>query len=180
MLTPAATLRAPLEPLPVQRLLKGAVPDAWQADATTVLALSVALANQEGSPLPWAVLRRAVDDAIASRWLEPTPESGAWPCEVAAAGAVSLRPPAGFDPTSVTPAVSTTTAGYASCAVLDPAALQDLVDALPEIVKAAAGLPLQFRLDVKLGASVKEVESSTVESIDELLRDVSPDLGLRR
>jgi len=174
------SLRAPLEPLPVQRLLKGAVPDAWKADEATVLALSVALANQEGHPLPWAVLRRAVDDAIASRWLETTPESGAWPCEVAAAGTVSLRPPVGFDPTSITPAVSKTTAGYGSSAVLDPAALQDLVDALPEIVKAAAGLPLEFRLNVKLGASVKDIESSTVDSIDRLLRDVNPDLSLKR
>ena len=124
------------------------------------------------------MLRRAVDDAIAARWLETTPESGAWPCEVAAAGTVSLRPPTGFDPTSVTPAVSKTTAGYGSSAVLDPAALQDLVDALPEIVKAAAGLPLEFRLDVKLGGGVKNVGSDTVESIDKLLRDVSPDLGL--
>ena len=180
VLTPAATLRAPLEPLPVQRLLKDALPDAWQADETTVLALSVALANQEGNPLPWAVLRRAVDDAIASRWLETTPESGAWPCDVSSAGTVSLRPPAGFNPTSVTPTVPTGAAGYASSAVLDPAALQDLVDALPEIVKAAAGLPLEFRLDVKLGAGVKDVESSTLESLDELLRGVSPDLGLKR
>ena len=62
----------------------------------------------------------------------------------------------------------------------DPAALQDLVDALPEIVKAAAGLPLEFRLDVTLGASVKDIQTSTLESIDKLLRDVSPDLGLKR
>ena len=180
VLSPAATLRAPLEPLPVQRLLQDAVPDAWQAGEATVLALSVALANQEGNPLPWAVLRRAVDDAIASRWLETAPASGVWPSEVAGAAAVSLRPPAGFDPTSITPTVSTTTAGYASSAVLDPAALQDLVDALPEIVKAAAGLPLEFRLDVKLGASVKDVGSDTVESIDQLLHEVSPDLRLKR
>ena len=180
VLTPAATLRAPLEPLPVQRLLKDAVPNAWKADGATALALSVALANQEGNSVPWAVLRRAIDDAIASRWLETTPGSGAWPCEVAAAGTVSLRPPAGFDPTSVTPVVSKTTAGYGSSAVLDPAALQDLVDALPEIVKAAAGLPLEFRLGVTLGASVKDIQTSTLESIDKLLRDVSPDLGLKR
>ena len=180
VLSPAATLRAPLEPLPVQRLLKDAVPDAWKADEAAVLALSVALANQEGSPLPWAVLRRAVDDAIASRWLETTPGGGAWPCDVSSAGTVSLRPPAGFNPTSVTPTVPTITAGYGSSAVLDPAALQDLVDALPEIVKAAAGLPLEFRLDVKLGSGVKDVGSDTLESLDELLRGVSPDLSLKR
>ena len=58
--------------------------------------------------------------------------------------------------------------------------LLDFVDALPEIVKAAAGLPLQFRLDVTLGASVRDVKSSTLASIDALLRGVSPDLGLKR
>ena len=99
---------------------------------------------------------------------------------MAARGTVSLRPPAGFDPTSVTPTVSKTTAGYGSSAVLDPAALQDLVDALPEIVKAAAGLQLEFRLDVTLGASVKDIQTNTLKSIDKLLRDVSPDLGLKR
>ena len=180
VLTAAATLRAPLDPLPVQRLMPDAAPDAWTSGATTVLALSVALAGQEGRPIPWAVLRRAVDDALVSRWLETAPGSGAWPCDVAGAATVTLRPPVAFDPTSVTPTVSTTTTGYASSAVLDPAALQDLVDALPEIVKAAAGLPLEFRLGVKLGAGVKDVGSDTVESIDKLLHDVSPDLGLKR
>ena len=183
VLTPAATLRAPLDPLPVQRLMPDAATDAWQDGEANVLALSVALAAQEGRSIPWTVLRRAVEDAIASRWLETTPASGAWPCDVGAAGAVSLRPPAGFDPTSVTSVTPTgvkTAAGYGSSAVLDPTALQDLVDALPEIVKAAAGLPLEFRLDVTLGASVKDVETSTLASIDELLRGVSPDLGLKR
>ena len=46
-------------------------------------------------------------------------------------------------------------------------------------MKAAAGLPLEFRLDVKLGAGVKDVGSDTVESIDKLLHDVSPDLRLK-
>ena len=95
VLTPAATLRAPLDPLPVQRLMPDAAPDAWQAGEATVLALSVALA---GHPIPWAVLRRAVNDAIASRWLETTPASGTWPCEVTGAAAVTLKPPVAFDP----------------------------------------------------------------------------------
>ena len=67
-----------------------AAPDAWQAGEASLLALFMALAAQEGRPVPWTVLRRAVEDAIASRWLETTPGSGAWPCNVGAAGAVSL------------------------------------------------------------------------------------------
>jgi len=126
------------------------------------------------------VLRRAVDDAIASRWLEPTTASGVWPCDVVGAAAVTLRPPVDFKPASVAPKVSEPRAGYTSSAVLDPAALQDLVDGLPDIVKAAASVPLEFRLDVTLGDGAKEVDSDTIESIDKLLRAMSPDLRLRR
>ena len=179
VLTAAATLRAPLDPLPVQRLMADAVPDAWTSDEATVLALSVALAGQEGRPLPWTVLRRAVDDAIASRWLETTPGSDAWPCDVAGAAAVVLRPVA-FERSSVTPKAAESRAAYTCSAVLDPAALQDLIDALPDIVKSAAGVPLEFRLDVALGDGGKDVAADTVASIDDLLREVNPDLRLKR
>ena len=54
------------------------------------------------------------------------------------------------------------------------------MDGLPEIVKAAAGVPLEFRLDVTLGNSGKEVASDVLESVDKLLGEVSPDLRLRR
>ena len=52
VLTPAAALRAPLDPLPVQRLMADAVPDAWTSDEATVLALSVALAGRRAVPSP--------------------------------------------------------------------------------------------------------------------------------
>ncbi len=176
MLTPAATLRAPMEPLPVDRLMPDALPDAWKASQPTVLALSVALAGQEGCPIPWTVLRRAVDGAIASRWLETAPGSGEWPCEMAGAAAVTLRVPEKFEPTSVSDQKAT----YGASATLAPASLQDLVDALPEIVKAAAGVPLEFRLDVKLGESGKDVDGETVDSVNAMLKDVNPDLHLKR
>ena len=176
VLTPAATLRAPMEPLPVDRLMPDALPDAWKASETTVLALSLALAAQEGHPIPWTILHRAVDDLIASRWLETAPGSGQWPCELAGAATVTLRVPAKFEPISVSEQKAT----YGASATLDPASLQDLVDVLPGIVKAAAGVPLEFRLDVKLGESGKDVEAETVESVNALLKGVSPDLHLKR
>ena len=176
VLTPGATLRAPMEPLLVQRLMADALPDAWKASETTVLALSVALAGQEGHTVPWTVLRRAVDDAIVSRWLETTPGSGEWPCELAGAAAVTLRAPAGFEPISVSEPQAT----YDASAVLDPASLQDLMDVLPDILKAAAGVALEFRLDVKLGESGKDVDAETLDSVNALLKGVSPDLYLKR
>ena len=175
VLTTAATLRAPMEPLPVDRLMPDALPDAWKTSETTVLALSVALAGKHGHPIPWTVLRRAVDDAIASRWLEAAPGSGAWPCQLAGAATVTLRVPTEFKPESV----SETRNAYTSSAVLEPSGLQDLVDALPDIVKVAAGVALEFRLDVTLGDG-KDLVPETVESVNELLKEVSPDLRLKQ
>ena len=176
VLTPAATLRAPMEPLPVDRLMPDALPDAWKAGQPTVLALSVALAGQEGRPIPWTVLRRAVDGAISSRWLETAPGSGEWPCEQAGAAAVTLRVPDKFEPTSVSDQAAT----YGGSATLEPASLQDLVDALPDIVRAAAGVPLEFRLDVRLGESGKDVGAEALDSVNALLKGVNPDLHLKR
>ena len=67
---------------------------------------------------------------------------------------------------------------YTSSAELDPSSLQDLIDVLPEIVKAAAGVPLQFRLSVTLGDG-QEVAPETVESLNGLLEDVSANLRLK-
>ena len=102
------------------------------------------------------------------------PETGDWPCEPAGAAALRLRVPDAFDPISV----SEKKGVYTCSAALEPAALQDLVDALPDIVRTAAGVPLEFRVEVTLGEG-KDVAADTVESLNGLLKDVSPDLGLK-
>jgi hypothetical protein len=66
---------------------------------------------------------------------------------------------------------------YTSSAALEPSALQDLVEVLPEVIKAAAGMPLHFQLSVTLGNG-QEIGSETVESISKLLEEVSLDLRL--
>ena len=49
---------------------------------------------------------------------------------------------------------------------------------LPDIVKAAAGVALEFRLDVTLRDG-KDLAPETVESINELLKQVNPELRLK-
>ena len=175
VLTGAAELRPPLPPLPVERLMPEAAPGAWTGRTTTAVALAAALAAQEGRPLPWTALRRAIDDAVASRWLEAAPGGGPWPCDAAGAAQVTLRRPDAFRPVSVAERPE----AYTSSATLDPAALQDLVEVLPAVVKAAAGVPLAFRLDVTLGEE-QAVDAETVAAVDALLQDVSRDLRLKR
>ena len=65
------------------------------------------------------------------------------------------------------------------CVSLEPSGLQDVVDVLPDIVKAATGVPLEFRLDVT-PRDGKDLAPETVESVTELVKDISPDPRLKR
>lgn len=69
-------------------------------------------------------------------------------------------------------------AAYSSSAALEPADFQDLIDVLPDVLKAAAGVPLQFKLSVTLGDGT-EVDSGTLEALNELLGKVSSNLRLK-
>jgi hypothetical protein len=91
VLTASAQLRPPMAPLQVDQLMQDSVPHAWKDGQTTALALSAALATKIGQPVPWTVLRRAIDDSIKARWIELAANSGPWPCEMAAASVVTLR-----------------------------------------------------------------------------------------
>jgi hypothetical protein len=61
--------------------------------------------------------------------------------------------------------------------LLQPNELQDLVDVLDDIVKAAVGVPLRFQLQISLGNG-EEVGSTKVEEVNKLLESVSPALRL--
>jgi hypothetical protein len=181
VLTASARLQAPRPPLSVERLTQEALPQAWRDGQTNALALSVALCAHAGEPIPWTVLRRAIDDAIKARWVELASESGPWPCEMVGASAVVLKQPAtegGTAEPQPSGYVSAPKGVYTCSAGLEPSALQDLVDVLPAIVKAAAGVELRFQLHVSLGDG-QPVQSETVLAINKLFGEVSSDLCLR-
>jgi hypothetical protein len=170
-----------MAPLQVDRLMRDSVPEAWKDGQTTALALSVALSTKTGHPVPWTVLRRAIDDSIKARWIELAARSGPWPCEMAAASTVTLIQPAASGSTAgpAAGAYSPKPKGvYTSSAVLQPNELQDLVDVLDDIVKAAVGVPLRFQLQISLGDG-EDIVSAKVEEVNKLLEAVSPDLRVQ-
>lgn len=166
VLTEAAELRPPLPPLAVDRLMEDAVPDAWEGERTNALALSTALSVQFGTPLPWSVLRRALDDAFEARWLERTPDSGPWPCDAAGAAAVTLATPKEKPPPKEV---------HAAFADLEPNELQDFVEMLPNLLAKTAGVPLTLHLRVTLGNGA-EAHSELKSSLNELLEGVNDNL----
>ena len=169
-----------MQPLLVDRLTKDIVPEAWKDGRTSALALSAALSVQAGAPLPWPILRRAIDDAISARWLALAPDSGPWPCEASGAAAVTL-----VEPEGATPGLGDDKDGFAPApkgahigsADLEPNELQDLVDVLPDVITAAAGVPLRFHIRITLGDG-GDVPPESLSSLNELLEDISSDLRL--
>ena len=180
VLTDAAKLRAPMQPLSVDRLTKDAVPEAWKDGQTSALALSAALSVQTGAPVPWPIVRRAIDDALNARWLALAPDSDPWPCEAAGAASVTLREPEGAatgfadgkDDAAWIPK-----GARIGAADLEPNELQDLMDLLPEVITAAAGVPVRFHFRVTLGDG-GEVPSESAMSVNELLERIHPKLRL--
>ena len=180
VLTDAAELRAPMQPLSVDRLTTSAVPEAWQDGQTNVLALSAALSVQVGAPLPWTILRQAIDDALSARWLALGPDSAPWPCDATGAGAVTLEVPDGATgaedgETGLEAKPLGTLMGATD---LEPNELQDLMDVLPQVITASAGLPLRIHLRITLGDG-EEVPSESVASLNEILEGVHPELRLK-
>jgi hypothetical protein len=178
VLTASAQLREPMAPLAVQDLMQDSTPGAWKDGQTTALALSVALSTKTGKPIPWTVLRRAIDDAIRARWIELAANSSSWPCEMAAASTVTLRQPAPIIDTGGGTVVAKPKGVYLSSAEIQPNELQDLVDVLDDIVKAAVGVPLRFQLQISLGGG-EDIEVAKVEAVNKLLESVSSQLRLR-
>lgn len=180
VLTDAAALRAPMPPLAIDRLTKDAVPEAWKDGKASALALSTALSVQFGAPLPWPMLRRAIDDALGARWLALAPDSGPWPCEAPGAAAVTLSEPdvaaSGFaDPKD--DAAWIPKGARTGGADLEPNELQDLMDALPDVITAAAGVPMRFHFRVTLGGG-GDVPPESATSVNELLERINPKLRL--
>jgi hypothetical protein len=151
VLTASAQLRAPMAPLQLDQLMQDSVPEAWKDGHTTALALSVALSTKTGRPVPWTVLRRAIEDAIKVRWIELAANSGPWPCEMAAASTVTMRQPISSGGFHQIASTSGPKGLHTYSAQLEPAMLQDLVDILPDLIKAAVGVPLRFQLQISLG-----------------------------
>jgi hypothetical protein len=189
LLSEDAILQPPPQPISSLEVLREGVPEAWSNGATTALTLSAALSNKVGTTLPWAVVREAISGAIQSRFIELTLDSASWPCDYAGAAAVRLRlsPEPGKvqrieyplpDKWSRDLVRDETDGSLVAEAELRTNQLQDLVDRIADITRAAAGLDLKFRLRIQLGGPTSPSEDAATR-INQLLRGVSDDLKLR-
>lgn len=154
------------------------LPEAWNEETTSALAISVALSKRAGKTLPWIIVREAIDGAIRVRFLEPTFDSGPWPCDYAGAKTVRLQVPAKQvspllpgRPPKPRPGV------LVAETEMRPNEILDLANQISAITKAATGLDLRFHLRIELGGLIPPPQD-TVEKINQLLEEISKSLKL--
>ena len=174
ILSSTATLRPPPEPISPRELTKEIIPGAWQDDSTNALAIITALSHRRGQTLPWSTVRDAIDAGIQTRWVELSPDSGPWPCDLTAAQHVAIQiPNTGVGGPPQPPPTGVLTAE----ATLEANGIQDLAEHIHEITLAAVGNNLRFNLRIELGGEIPP-DPDVVSGINALLSEVSKDLLL--
>ena len=179
ILSPAAKLRPPPDPIAVDELMPSSIPEAWSEEKTNALAVATALSTKRGVTLPWFSVQTAIESAIRTRWLELSDDSAPWPSNLAGAQHVVLQAP--------TPGMIRDQKGgrytqrpmgmLVAEASLEAHGIQDLADHIPGITQAAAGSALSFNIRIELGDDAVP-DQAVVDKINDLLSQVSDDLRL--
>ena len=84
-------LLAPLEAINGSEISHNTLPDAWENETSSVGKIRHALSVLKGSPIPWALVVDAVNDARDRRLFEFTDGSPSWPCAAEEADKVGLK-----------------------------------------------------------------------------------------
>jgi len=168
LLTAGAVLQAPPMQVTSVDVLREQLPEAWSGEITTALGVAAALSQRAGKTLPWAIVQRALDGAFHAHLLERTLDSGPWPCDYAGAGSVRLRVPGDVPPPPPPPPPPLKPGVFVAEAELTPTEMQDLGEALPDLMAAAAGCGLKFRVRVEVG-SAKPPDEEMVAKMNQVL-----------
>lgn len=91
VLTANVQLHPSPEPLGVFDVLAEQIPDVWKDASTTALAISIALSNLRGQPLPWSVVRQAITEARSAGLITIDADNVSWPCALGEAGKIRIQ-----------------------------------------------------------------------------------------
>ena len=84
-------LLMPLEPISGSEISHKTLPDAWENETSSVGKIMHRLAVLKGSPIPWALVVDAINDAENKRLFEFVEGSPSWPCAAEEADRVGLK-----------------------------------------------------------------------------------------
>lgn len=177
----AATLRTRPLAIPATEILSETLPDAWDGEAATALSIATALHQKQGVTLPWLIVRDTIDAALRASFIELDADSGPWPCELVGAQNVRLKVPSGKPPVKL-PKPPLRPGVFVGEAELEPNQIQDLGDAIPELlkIKAKAKLNMKFQVRLEAGNEAQPPDQAVIDQINKLLAGVQEGFELRK
>ena len=179
VLAPSAELRPPPGPIAVGELMAQEIPDAWKDGKSNAFAIMTAISAKRGVNLPWNVVRSAIGEGIRAQWLELAEGSAPLDTDLSGAQSVLLQTPT-TKPVGVRDFTDDYQEGVlAAEATLEGHGIQDLAELMPEILEAAAGDPIVFKVRIQFGGE-KEPDEEKVERINALLSEALEELRLGR
>lgn len=185
VLSGEAVLRKPPAPIPAPEILAENLSDAWRDNETTALAIARALSNRHGVNLPWKTVRDAISGAIQARFVELL-DGATWPCDFAGAQAVKLKAASesggqrgrGGEPD---PAHGRRPNVLVADAQFEPSDIQELADAIPDLLKlrARSNVDMRFFVRIELGDGAQEPAPDAVAQINGILERLKDGFGVR-
>lgn len=181
VLSQDAVLRSPPAVIVAAAVLPENLPNAWTDNASTGLSIATALSQLNGATLPWKTIKDAVGAALQARFIELQEGSATWPCEFPAAQTVKIkvaqaggsgddRGGAGKNPNVLV-----------ADADFEPSEIQDLSDAIPQLLelKVKANLALRFQVRIEVGDGKSKPAQGTTSAINKLLSEVKDGFSVR-
>ena len=152
------------------------LPGAWQDDETNALSIATTLSQKVGETLPWKTVKDVIGASLQARFVDLIDGSGQWPCEFHAAQSIRLRVSAGGGDGGGGPG-GTPPKVLVANAELEPSEIQDLGDAMPQLldIKAKTNVPVKFHVRVELGDGDDLPPQEVVDQVNELLAELKDD-----
>jgi hypothetical protein len=143
-----------------------------QANVSGILAQ---LSAQRGKQVPWFQIQQAVDGALRARLVELDADSAAWPCDPSGAAKLVLKAVAGAGAGQGGVGGGVLhDKGISYRAYLLPNELQDLADALTEIMKLQAKHGMKIRFNLAVEASTDgDLTPEASKDLGKLLKEIS-------
>ncbi len=181
LLTPAARVRMPPRPIPAPNILPVNLPSAWKDNETTALSIHTALnVCHDNQNLPWKTVRDVIDAALKANFISLDVDPQLWPCELTSAKTIKLKQ-TGYA-TGGDEAKELKDSGVQkvlrSAADLESSQLQDLGEAVPDILKITAkyNISLRFRLHVEIGDGETMPDENAIDEMNMLLGNINENL----
>jgi hypothetical protein len=179
------TLKTPPEGISPTDLLPANLPGAWSDEKTTAADLASALSEEYGEPLPWPIVRKAIDGAFRASYMKTAVDSQEWPTDRSGADHVKIDLPSkeqtatadGWTGRETPPAGGFGSGVKRVSGELEFDEIQNLADEVGRLVSAAAGHGIRFEVNIQAGT--EEPLPTDVEArLNEILEHVSDKLQL--